>query len=139
MLSNGRLLILGLGNPLMGDDGVGIQVVNELKNANLSEKVDIIDGGTAGIDLIDMISGYERVIVVDAVRKGFSDEDKGYSLHDVGLTPALRLMQALGMAIPEITIIGIPAADITPRMGLSEECRKWIPETVKLITEATGG
>ncbi|MBI5756524.1 MAG: hydrogenase maturation protease [Nitrospirae bacterium] len=138
-MSNRKLLILGLGNPLMGDDGVGIQVVNELQNTNLSEKVDIMDGGTAGIDLIDMISGYERVIVVDAVRKGFSDENKEFSLHDVELTSVLRLMQTLGMDIPEITIIGIPAANITPRIGLSEECRKWIPEAVKLITEATGG
>ena len=123
----------------MGDDGVGIQVVNELKNANLSEKVDIIDGGTAGIDLIDMISGYERVIVVDAVGKGFSNENKGFFLHDMELTSVLMLMQTLGINLPEITIIGIPAANITPRIGLSEECRKWIPEAVKLITEATGG
>ena len=123
----------------MGDDGVGIQVVNELKNANLSEKVDIIDGGTAGIDLIDMISGYERVIVVDAVGKGFSNENKGFFLHDMELTSVLMLMQTLGINLPEITIICIPAANITPRIGLSEECRKWIPEAVKLITEATGG
>ena len=67
-MSEERLLILGLGNPLMGDDGAGIQIVNELRESDLPEYVDVIDGGTAGVGLIDLMSGYSRVIVVDAVR-----------------------------------------------------------------------
>lgn len=66
-MSEGRLLIIGLGNPLMGDDGAGIQVVNELQKLDLPDYVDVIDGGTPGVGLIDMMSGYSRVIVVDAV------------------------------------------------------------------------
>ena len=66
-MSDERLLILGLGNPLMGDDGAGIQIVEELKKSDLPEYVDVIDGGTAGVGLIDLMSGYSRVIVVDAV------------------------------------------------------------------------
>ena len=62
-----RLLIVGLGNPLMGDDVAGIEVVNELQELALPEYVDVIDGGTPGVGLIDMMSGYSRVIVVDAV------------------------------------------------------------------------
>src|SRR3989304_1685931 len=66
--SSERLLIIGLGNQLMGDDGAGIEIVNKLKGLHLPEHVDVIDGGTPGVGLIDLMSGYSKVIVVDAVR-----------------------------------------------------------------------
>ena len=138
----------------MGDDGAGIEVVNELQELALPEYVDVIDGGTPGVGLIDMMSGYSRVIVVDAVMgachpelvsgslgkeilKQFQDDREGdnCSLHEMELTSVLKLMQTLGMKIPEITIVGIPAFNIAPGIGLSEECMKLIPQAVKLITE----
>ena len=150
-MSEGRLLIVGLGNPLMGDDGAGIEVVSELHKLVLPENVDVIDGGTPGVGLIDMMSGYSRVIVVDAVMgachpelvsgslgkeilKQFQDDREGdnCSLHETELTSVLRLMQTLGMKIPEITIVGIPAFNIAPGIGLSEECMKLIPQAVEL-------
>ena len=151
----------------MGDDGAGIEVVNELQELALPEYVDVIDGGTPGVGLIDMMSGYSRVIVVDAVvdseghfpgstsqwevslttlksplslrerdrvRVGLNPDDH-CSLHETELTSVLRLMQTLGMSIPEITIVGIPAFNIAPGIGLSEGCMKLIPQAVKLITE----
>ena len=172
-MSDERLLILGLGNPLMGDDGAGIQIVEELKKSDLPEYVDVIDGGTAGVGLIDLMSGYSRVIVVDAVmvdvetpqrevslttlhnplsirerdrpvlrevegvRVGLNSDDN-CSLHEMELTSVLRLMQTLGIKIPEITIVGIPAVNIVRGIGLSEECRRLIPQAVKLITESGG-
>ncbi len=161
-MSDERLLIIGLGNPLMGDDGAGIQVVNELRESDLPEYVDVIDGGTPGVGLIDLMSGYSRVIVVDAVmvdvetpqrevflttlhnplslrerdrvRVGLNSDDN-CSLHEMELTSVLRLMQTLGIKIPEITIVGIPAVNIVRRIGLSEECRRLIPQAVKFIKE----
>lgn len=134
----------------MGDDGAGIEVVNRLQGLALPEHVDVIDGGTPGVGLIDMMSGYSRVIVVDAVMgachpeivsvslgkeilKQFQD-DRGAdncSLHETELTSVLKLMQTLGMKIPEITIVGIPAVNIAPGIGLSEECMKLIPQAVR--------
>ena len=156
-MSDERLLIIGLGNPLMGDDGAGIYIVEELKKSDLPEYVDVIDGGTAGVGLIDLMTGYSRVIVVDAVReeghfpgcisqrevsliKLQSQEilkqvqNDGCSLHETELTSVLRLMQTLGMKIPEITIVGIPAVNIAPGIGLSEECRRYLQEAISLIT-----
>jgi len=155
-LSDERLLIIGLGNPLMGDDGAGIYIVEELKKSDLPEYVDVIDGGTAGVGLIDLMTGYSRVIVVDAVReeghfpgcisqrevsliKLQSQEilkqvqNDGCSLHETELTSVLRLMQTLGMKIPEITIVGIPAVNIAPGIGLSEECRRYMQEAIKRL------
>ena len=152
--SDERLLIIGLGNPLMCDDGVGIEVVNELKGSDLPEYVDVIDGGTPGVGLIDLMTDYSRVIVVDAVVGACHHEivsgslgkenlkqvqndmgDDNCSLHEMELTSVLKLMQSLEMSIPEITIVGIPAFNIAPGIGLSEECMKLIPQAVKLITE----
>ncbi len=152
-MSEERLLIIGLGNPLMGDDGAGIQVVNELNESDLPEYVDVIDGGTPGVGLIDLMLGYSRVIVVDAVmgvdgifsddifiRHVFKDDENplsadNCSLHEMELTSVLKLMQTLGIKIPEITIVGIPALSIVRRIGLSEECRRLIPQAVMLIND----
>ena len=108
-MSDERLLILGLGNPLMGDDGAGIQIVEELKKSDLPEYVDVIDGGTAGVGLIDLMSGYSRVIVVDAVRV-----DEGTPQKEVSLTtlhnplslrerdrPVLREIEGVRVGISE--------------------------------------
>lgn len=146
-----RLLIIGLGNLLLGDDGAGIHIINELKKYDLSEEIDVTDGGTAGVDLIDILSSYRKVIVIDAVMdKGdkpsgiklfstddllFREDDSDYSLHDMELTSVLSLMKTLDVAIPDIKIIGIPAAAITPGIGLSKECERLVPEAVELIMD----
>ena len=156
-MSEERLLILGLGNPLMGDDGAGIQIVEELKKSDLPEYADVVDGGTAGVGLIDLMSGYSRVIVVDAVIREEGHfpgcisqrevsliklqsqeilkqvQNDGCSLHEMELTSVLRLMKTLGMPIPEITIVGIPAVNIAPGIGLSEECRRYMQEAIKRL------
>lgn len=149
-----RLLVIGMGNTLMGDDGVGVHVINEikgLKKFNMSGNTDVIDGGTAGIDLLDILSEYQRVVVVDAIKKDinssntvrlfsidsivFKNDEDNFSIHDLDITSTISLMKALKISIPAITIVGIPAVDISPCMGLSEECRGHIPIAIKLIVE----
>ena len=133
----------------MGDDGVGIHTVNKLKKLNLSDHVDVMDGGTAGIGLVDILSSYRTVIVIDAIMdhgdglSGISlfspddllvrKKDSDYSLHDMELTSVLRLMKALDIEIPDIKIIGIPATTIIPGVGLSEECGRFVHEAVDLV------
>lgn len=146
-----RLLVIGLGNILMGDDGIGVHVINDLKRFNMAGNVDIVDGGTAGIDLLDILSSYQRVFVTDAIMsttesKGgvrlfsvddllYRQSDINYSIHDVDLTSTISLMKALNMTIPVITIIGIPASDISPGVGLSEECKRYLSEAVELLVK----
>ena len=154
-MNKDRLLVLGLGNLLMGDDGAGIHIINELKRQNLPENADVIDGGVAGIDLIDILSSYSRVIVIDAIMdKGvrlpgirvfsaddiiYRKDDCDYSAHDMELTSVLSLMKTLEMNMPDIRIIGIPAVSTAPGIGLSEECNKLVPEAVKLIMDIKEG
>ena len=141
--------MIGLGNLLMGDDGAGIHVINELKKRNVSDHVDVMDGGTAGVGLVDILTSYRTAIVIDAIMdRGDSHsgirlfspddlllrkEDSDYSLHDMELTSVLRLMKALNMEIPDIKIIGIPATTIIPGVGLSEECGRFVHEAVDLV------
>ena len=64
------VLVLGLGNPLRGDDGIGSRVVEELIRRGLPEGVTALDGGTGGLDLLQVLEGWERVVVVDAADVG---------------------------------------------------------------------
>jgi hydrogenase maturation protease len=132
----------------MGDDGVGIHIVNELRRNIFPDFVDIIDGGTAGLGLLEILSDYRRVIIIDAIRdkKGYfsgirllcpDDIDEGsgvvpYSMHDVELGSCLSLMKRLRMNIPLISILGVSAKHISPTMELSAECKSYIPEAVRL-------
>ncbi len=144
-----RVLILGLGNLLMGDDGIVIHIVNELRRNDFADFVDIIDGGTAGLGLLEILSGYQRVIIIDAIRdkKGafsgirifspddINEESEGavYSVHDMELGSCLVLMKRLGMDIPLISILGVSAKNISPTMELSAECKRSIPKAVRFI------
>ena len=62
----GGLLVLGLGNPLRGDDGIGPRVIEALQDRGLPSGVEVIDGGTGGLGLVNMLSCRQRVIIVDA-------------------------------------------------------------------------
>ena len=65
------VLILGIGNYLMGDEGVGVHLVRELEKETLPEGVDLLDGGTAGFQLMEYVEKYPVVIMVDATLDQF--------------------------------------------------------------------
>ncbi len=129
-------LILGLGNPFRGDDGVGPAIVSTLREKRFAPDVEIIDGGTPGLETILIWRGYQRVIVVDAADMGLqpgqwrrflpgeanlpiiSDGMRG-SLHTAGLAEALALAEALDMLPPELIFYGIQPANINWTLGLS--------------------
>ncbi len=116
-------LILGVGNPLMGDDALGILVIEQLRGrTDLPPQVDVIDGGTEGIGLVPVLQEYRRAILVDAV---LMDEPPGtirrftwqelrltagktpLSLHYSGLSDALLLAEALNSLPAEVVIYGV--------------------------------
>jgi hydrogenase maturation protease len=145
-------LVLGIGNILMADDGVGPRVVEELeklKESALPASVDLIEGGTSGLALVDWLEGRTKLIVIDAILEGGEpgsihrmvpdDLDEGssaaVSLHDFGLPDALRMARQLGFAPAQVIIFGIVAKEILPRMELSPEVARAVPEAVKLVLE----
>lgn len=62
-----RTLVLGIGNPILGDDGVGVHVAEEVARRIQDEEIDIEDASTSGLNLLDLIVGYEKVVIIDAI------------------------------------------------------------------------
>jgi hydrogenase maturation protease len=147
-----NVLVLGIGNPLRSDDGVGIHVIEALKDENLGKSVDIKEG-LSGLDMLNAIIGYERIIMIDAIKTGgepgtiykLSVEDlhaqqtlHTFSTHDVDIPTMLKLGRDLypGKMPEHIVIIAVEAEDIET---FSETCtpkvEKAIHEVVQLIKE----
>ncbi len=120
--SEGRILIVGVGNLLLGDEGVGIHAVRELEKRSLPPYVDVVDGGTAGLNLLDLMIGQQRVIIIDAVDGGaqpgtvfrFSPEEivedverLPLSLHQMEVLNVLQLATYLGQPLPPVVVYGI--------------------------------
>ncbi len=119
-------LILGIGNPLMGDDAAGVLVAQQLQ-LRQGLNVDVIDGGTEGIGLIPVMEQYLRVLVVDAVPMGLAPgtirrftwadvrlvrSGENLSLHQSDFTEALLLAEALGCLPAEVIIYGVQPQQI---------------------------
>ena len=151
MIHKVKVLIIGIGNLLRSDDGVGLHVIETLRKEDLSDNVDLMDG-LSGLDILDVIEGYDRIIIIDAIQTGgepgtihkLSLEDlkakhtlHSYSTHlNMDFPTVLELGRKLfPEKIPEdITIIAVEAEDITT---ISDKCtpqvEKAVPEVVQLI------
>ncbi len=143
-----QTLILGLGNPLLGDEGIGVQVVEELKGLELPDGVAVVEGGTAGVGLVGLMEGYQRVIIVDAADLGhppghivrftpseaqFKTAETPLSLHQIRLGEVLALAEALEVAPAELIIIGIQPNRVEMGAGLSPEVEGAIPQIIRII------
>ncbi len=119
-----KTLILGLGNDLLGDDAVGILAARALKE-HLTDKADVVESSLSGIALLDLLIGYERAIIIDAVKTGKSPPGTIYTLspsdlravlapspHYAGLPELIVTAQALQLDFPtEITIFAVEVED----------------------------
>ncbi len=144
-----KILVLGFGNPILSDDGVGIRVAHGVANQVRSPQITVSDTNVAGLGLLDSIIGYDKVIIVDAIQteKGrageiyrmgtedFSRTKHFSSPHQINLATALELGRMLNLEMPEeITVFAVEAEDIT---SFSEKCtpevEEAIPEAVKMV------
>jgi hydrogenase maturation protease len=147
-------LILGIGNLLRTDDGVGVHVVNLLNDSGkLPDFVEAVDAETSGVDLTALLQGRERVIVVDALdadeepgsifrfdaRRLTSSAPHAISLHEAGIVEALRALEVLGEK-PETEIIGVVPQDARS-MGMepTEPVLAAVPKVLKLVFQAVSG
>ena len=142
------VLILGLGNPLRGDDGIGCRVVEELVRRGLPDGVEALDGGAAGLGLLNLGEGGERVVVVDAAEMGrgpgeivrftladvrLASTPDRFSFHHAGLSEALALADALGRALPELVIFGVQPVRVGWGEGLSPAVEAALPALVAAV------
>jgi len=144
-----KTIILGIGNLILGDDGVGVHVANEVKTHIDSPNITVDEAITGGMNLLDLLLGYDKAIIIDAVKS--KDSKKGEvkriklsdfttmhscNPHDVSLIEAIEMAKKLGEdRIPkEIIIIGIMMEEIPCEFGeeLSEKIVAAVPKAVKM-------
>ena len=137
-----KTLVLGLGNTILCDDGAGIYVAREL-GERLAGAADVREAELAGLDLIELLNGYERVYIIDAIQ--LDEEEPGTvfrmkpddirstprltSFHDIDLVTALELGRRLELSMPsDVIIYGVQAEDArTLREGCTEAVARVIP------------
>jgi hydrogenase maturation protease len=132
----------------MGDEGVGVHVVQRLKSAELPTSVIVLEGGTQFWGDETELDGAQKLIIIDAVvgggapgtiyRFGIEDledeaQDVKLSCHDVGLIEKLRLIQLGGHTPEQIVIIGVEPARVAWNTNLSEDVEARIPEIIESV------
>lgn len=151
MIGN-RIVVLGIGNPLCRDDGLGIRVVELMQSTGNYTGIDIIDGGTSPdlFSLLDEVT--EKLIIVDALRAGGTpgqlyrlelsknnlSEDSPPSLHGLGVLDSLQLMIRLGIDPPEVTIIGVEPFDTSRGLSLTAQMEVLVPAVIAEVGKEIG-
>lgn len=157
-MDNKVTLVAGLGNPILGDDGAGWRVADELLKAlahfpHLLGEVEVVHLSLGGLSLMEHLIGYQRAILVDAVNlqqgrpgtlhcfplESLPDQAAGHtsSVHDTSLLTALQLGRSMGASLPDqINVVGIEAdigldfsEDLTPAVAEA------IPQAVQIILD----
>ncbi|HAW59874.1 MAG TPA: Ni,Fe-hydrogenase maturation factor [Actinobacteria bacterium] len=144
-----KIVVLGAGNILLRDEGIGVHVIREMEKMDLPPNVELLDGGTLGIDILNLIEGADKLVIVDAVKTEaetgaifrFRPEDiktvsKGYktSLHQIDLFEALKIAKLMDQ-YPESIVIGVQPGKIDWGLELSPELREKIPAIIDVVLE----
>jgi len=142
-----KTLVLGLGNPILSDDSVGIQVARSIEQSCREPSVTVMEASISGLGLLDLIAGYDRLVLIDAIQTKGGVVGDVYrldttdinatrhtgSVHDVNFFTALELGQRLGMSLPaEIVIFAVEVADVTT---FSEQCTPEVAPAIPVAAE----
>lgn len=142
-----EVLVVGIGNILMQDDGVGVHLISKLKEEPIPSYIELMDGGTGGFELIDLMEGYKKIFVLDAVDFGaeagsivvFTPDkviDKSFnsrhSLHGYNLMTILSVAHAIGKRF-NIKVVGIQPKSTNIGNMLTDTVRSIVPNAIEII------
>ncbi len=143
-----RIIVLGVGNILLSDEGIGVRTVEKLqRDFVLPAEVEIIDGGTTGMEMLEDLAGADHIVIVDAVRSGQAPASivkltgdqvpvffrTKLSPHQIGLSDVLATLELTGEAPGGITVIGVEPASLETAIELSPQVEALLPELVDLV------
>lgn len=144
-----KIAVLGIGNILLSDEGIGVRVVEAINDRyELPESVEIIDGGTMGLDLLPFIEGKDKILIIDAVNiekppgtivKIEGDEIPKFlgmkiSVHQIGLPDMLAAAKLMGIMPEEICLIGIQPKNMETGLLLSDDVGDNLDSLVEIAT-----
>jgi len=136
-------LILGIGNPILTDDGVGIKIARKIKEGN--PELEVIETSEAGIALLDLIADYDKLVIIDSIKTGQEKPGKAYKLrledlkpavdsassHGVDIATAFELGRGLGYRMPKY--ISLYAVEIKDNTTFGEDCTEEVEEKIPFI------
>lgn len=149
--ANKPVLILGVGNYLMGDEGVGVHAAMRLQEMQLPAEFEIVDGGTGGFHLLEFFENHENVILIDATLDGnplgtirlikprfASDFPRAMSTHDIGLRDMVSALQLMDK-MPNINLFVITIESLQQQgIELTEAIEKMMPALLDKVIELAG-
>ena len=144
-------VIIGIGNILLQDDGVGVHVIKQLEDEKLPSTIELVDGGTSTLDMLGFFLDFKKVIVVDCLRAGLKpgtiykikpEDIKNYkkenlSIHDVQILDVARMANMMNK-YPEVVIFGIEPEKISLDLEMTEIMVSKIPEIISNIKKELG-
>jgi hydrogenase maturation protease len=145
-----RALVLGVGNILLQDEGVGVRVVEHLQeNYTFPEEVQVLDGGTMGLDLLFYLEGVDRLLVIDAVDARqppgtivrLTDGQipallgRKLSPHQIGLADLLSVAGLRDLTPSQVVLIGVQPASLETELSLSPTIRAQLPSIIDMVTQ----
>jgi hydrogenase maturation protease len=145
-----RIVVLGVGNILLSDEGVGVRVVEKLqRDFVLPAEVAVIDGGTTGMEMLEDLACADHIIIVDAVRSGNAPASivrlageqvpvffrTKLSPHQIGLSDVLAALVLTGEQPGGVTVIGVEPVSLETSMSLSPQVEAALPEVVSMVVD----
>jgi hydrogenase maturation protease len=145
-----RIVVLGVGNILLTDEGVGVRAIEKLQlDFDLPPEVLVIDGGTSGMEMLEDLSNADHIIIIDAVRSGNAPASiirligeqvpvffkTKLSPHQIGLSDVLATLELTGEQPGGVTVIGVEPVSLETGMVLSPQVKALLPEVVNLVVE----
>lgn len=148
--THARTLILGVGNILLRDEGIGVRVVEYLRTQDLPSDIELVDGGTAGADLIDILADRQVVLIIDAIdadaapgtvlkltpEQVIAFETNPLSLHSLDIPQTLAMTKILGCNPQKVILFGIVPRVIEPGFELSQELACLVPSIAATVLKA---
>jgi len=148
MAYKNKILVLGIGNYLMGDEGIGVHIAERLAKETLPEGVDVLDGGTGGFHLLEYFELYPNVILIDAtldsnppgtirlIKPKFAkDFPQAMSTHDIGLKDMVSALQIMG-TIPDIDLFVVSIESIQQQgITLTPQVEAVVPLIIDQVKE----
>jgi len=145
-----KILIVGIGNILCRDEGIGVHVIQEMEDMELPGHIKLLDIGTYTPDLISLLEGIRKLIIIDALKAGGSpgtiyrckpedllaNEEGPISLREIGLIETLNMAKKMGREIDAV-IIGVEPKVLDWGVELSGELKKQIPAIIEAVLKET--